>query len=104
MNQTGLPLFWWLRRRSYNNQPDAYVCPLLITLSALIWRLRGKPARWIAAHWGRYWDEGELVTGWISPARVVIGHCEASCLFPRWLIEAECDFWNSRIGVWLRSR
>lgn len=101
---TILPLFWWVRQRSYDNQPHAYVCPLLMTLSALIHRLRGKPAHWYAAHWGVYRDEGEDVTGWISPARVVIGHCEADCLFPRRLIEWECAFWNSRIGLRLRSR
>lgn len=103
-----LPLFWWLRQRRYDNQPHAYVCPLLMTLSAIIHRLRGKRAHWYPARWGTYQDsdggEDFEVTGWISPARVVIGHCEADCLFPRRLVEAECDFWNSRIGLRLRSR
>jgi len=103
MNQTALPLFWWLRRRAYNNQPHAYVCPFLMTVSAIIWRLRGKAAYWTAAYWGQYWDEGEIVMGWVSPARVVIGHCEARCLFSRQLIETECGFWNSRIGLRLRG-
>jgi hypothetical protein len=103
-----LPLFWWLRQRHYSNQPHAYVCPLLMTISAILWCLRGKRARWSAARWGicRDRDGGEdfEVEGWITPARIVIGHCEAPCLFPRRLIEAECDFWNSRIGLRLRSR
>ena len=94
-----LPLFWWLRQRQYDNQPHAYVCPLLMTISALIHRLRGKHAYWRPARPDTTGDEE-----WLTLARVVIGHCEARCLFPRWLIEAECDFWNSRIGLRLRSR
>jgi len=103
--QQTLPLFWWLQPSRYQNQPHAYVCPLLMTLSALLWRVRGKHAVWSAATWGQYTDRDidEPTPGWISPARVVIGHCEADCLFPRRLIEKECDFWNGRIGVRIRS-
>jgi hypothetical protein len=80
-----LPDFWWIL--SLKKQPHAYVCPLLMTISSWLYRLRGKPAYWEAS----------------TPARIYHGHMEISCLFPRWLVSAECNFWNGRIGLRIRS-
>jgi hypothetical protein len=86
-----LPDLWWARPRG---RRCAYVCPLLMTLSIWRYRLRGKRARWAMC---RYSDGSAC-------ARALLGRGEIDCLFPRWLIEAECDFWNSRPGLRLRAR
>ena len=89
-----LPLFWWLMPK--HAQPHRYVCPLLMTLTIILRRLTLRPARWKAATLS---DAGRYV----SCALVVGRGAEVSCLFPRWLILKECDFWNSRRGADLRS-
>ena len=92
-----LPVFWWLRRKRYDNQPHAYVCPLIKSLTILWLRIRGVRADW---HSATRADDGR----WISPARVIRGNCEITIRVPRRLIMAECNFWNSRLGIRLRSR
>jgi hypothetical protein len=83
--------FWWLRPKGLRH---AYVCPLLMTLSAWGYRLRGKNARWVRCDY----SDGS------SCARVCYGHGEIHCLFPRWMVLKECDFWNSRWGCNIRCR
>ena len=85
---------WWIQGQHY--MPQAYTCPLLMTLSMWLKRLRGKHAYWCAAAQDK---DGR----WINPARVVVGNYEIGCSFPRWMILKECDFWNSRIGGGLRA-
>jgi hypothetical protein len=82
---------WWLCPRGRRH---AYTCPLLMTLSMWLYRLRAKRARWKMC----YYSDGSAC------ARALIGHAEIHCLFPRWLVLAECDFWNSRPGLRIRSR
>lgn len=84
-----LPDFWWVTAPRFgpNWHPQAYVCPLLMTLSCWLYRLRGKDAHWSD---GRKDENGE----WVTIARVLIGHGEAQCLFPRWMILVECEFRN----------
>lgn len=81
--------FWWLKRGSRQK----YVCPLLMTFSLWGWRLRGKSAHWYSCSEtaGIYMDGGR--SKW-----------EAPCLFPRWLIHAECNFRNWRIRTSALSR
>jgi len=90
-----LPDLWWLCPRGRRH---AYTCPLLMTLSMWLYRLRGRRAAWVFC---RYSD-GEAC------ARALIDHgsfrAEFRCLFPTWLILAECDFRNSRPGLRIRSR
>ena len=86
-----LPDLWWLRPHGLR---CAYVCPLLMTLSIWLYRLCGKPARWRLCRYG----DGSAC------ARALLGCGEIHCLFPRWLILRECDFWNSRPGLRLRCR
>ena len=62
-----------------------YVCPLLMKLQSCLLRQD--------YHYG--------CDGWA----VLSGpNSRASCIFPECLILQECRFWNSRIGVWLRSK
>ena len=103
-----LPLWWWVRHWRYDSaMPYAYVCPFLATLAVIWHRLRGKPAEWRAGRYGKSYEDGEEIWGYITPARIIIGHCEASIPFPRQWIEAECDFWNSKRGIklekWMRN-
>jgi len=71
--------------------------PLIKSLTILWLRIRGVRADW---HSATRADDGR----WISPARVIRGNCEITIRVPRRLIMAECNFWNSRFGVRLRSR
>lgn len=90
-----LPVFWWLFKRYH--QRHAYVCPFLMSLSVLAYRLRFQRAYWKPC---RYLPGGEI----LEPARVIYGRAEILCVFPHWLIRAECNFWNSRLGLVLRSK
>jgi hypothetical protein len=90
------PLFWWLMR-SKRHQPHAYVCPALMTISILVYRARGKKAYWSIC---KYASDGRIT----QPSRALHGHAEINCLFPRKMILMECDFWNSRFGLKLRSK
>lgn len=93
-----LPLFWWLQGQKYDNQPHGYVAPLYVTLYAILQRVKGRDAHWIPAR--KDTEPGS----WRTPARMVVGHVECVPHTPRWLVIAECDFWNSRIGLELRKR
>lgn len=84
---------WWVRGQRV--MPQAYTCPLLMTLTMWWMRLRGKDVYWRAA--ARADDDG-----WISPARVVVGSREIHCLFPRKMILWECAFWNTSVGGRMR--
>lgn len=68
-----------------------------MTLSAWLYRARGKDA-----HWSR---GGQNAAGeWTTAAMLMIGHAEQACLFPRWMILAECNFWDGPAGLAWRSR
>jgi len=84
-------LFWWLYPRGRRHR---YVCPLAMTLSILWERLHGKDAHWT---WCTYSDGSAC-------AMAVIGNGEISCRLPRKWIIRECNFWNSHVGLWIRSR
>lgn len=87
-----LPDLWWLKPRG---RRCAYVCPLLMTLSMWICRARGRSARW----WLCRYSDGSAC------ARALLRDSgEIGCFFPHGLIERECDFWNSRPGLRIRSR
>lgn len=90
MNKKPLSDFAWIRN---GGNGCRYVCPLLMTLSLWVWRLQGKSAHWYQSSdfRGVYFDYGK--SRWETP-----------CVFPKRLAIAECSFWNSRAGVWLRVR
>jgi hypothetical protein len=98
-----LPLFWWLTPQKFEHQPIGYEHPFLMTLSAILWRLRGRNAHWIAARRSKPTDRACIVGGWSSYARVMIGAAEAPCVFPRWVILLECAFWRSWMVAPLRG-
>jgi hypothetical protein len=94
--RTRLPDLWWFRL----TQPQAYVCPFLMTLTIWVermkfWKKHKHPIAWYSATKN---DIGE----WREPARVIRGNCEVGCIFPRKWVIAECNFWNSRLGMRLR--
>lgn len=91
-----LPDLWWVgkRRDRPDWMPHAYVCPLLVTLSMWLYRLRGKNARWYAGRRGEAPAGPPYDTEWISSARMCIGNWEARILFPRWMILVECHYRN----------
>lgn len=90
MTRAILPDFWFLRRGVCHTR---YVCPLLMVLSAWLYRLCGKRV---------VWTNGDpIMMTEITPKGK---KWEAPCLFPKALILLECRFWNSRIGLRIRSR
>lgn len=96
MMKTQLSDFWWfgLKRTDPCWMPHHYVCPLLMTVSAWLYRLRGKDARWYPGRRGEAPSGPPYDTGWITSATVCIGNYEARCLFPRWAIVLECHYRN----------
>ncbi len=70
----------------------AYTCPVLMAITCLWLKVRGKRASW---------QESDGVYRVIVP---VASHgYEASCLFPRWLILFEWRLWGTVPGVYLRK-
>ena len=62
-----------------------YVCPLLMVAQGIIKRQR--------------WRYG--CNGW---SLMQSKYAAASCMWPRWVVEVECKFWNSTMGIKLRAR
>lgn len=72
----------------------AYTCPVLMGVSAAIYRLSRHPARWKDC--GGVWRLIRSIPGRSH------GY-EARCLFPRWAILIEWRFWASRPGLKLMA-
>jgi hypothetical protein len=100
-----LPDLWWVLNRE--GMPQRYVCPLATTIEIWRQRLAGREV---------YWKRATTIDGkWSEPAcaidrtTVINSHGQQVTLrsemrsrIPRKVAIAECNFWNSPIGVRLR--
>lgn len=88
--KNALPLFWFLPAfAEYQHKARRYTAPILVVFSIL--RLRAKGVR---AGWYKSESDPNYIRAFEFSEN---GNMfEVAVRFPRWMIEAECSFWNKR--------